>query len=378
MKFALYEMGKQETLLADGAVERIGLPDGWLWLTDGHGARLVDRHADFKTHSAAVKAIFTAGMEEQHLPAPDGVGHRLVHGGPHHRVPEVITPKLLTTLHSLIPLAPLHLPGEIRGIDAVALHYPELKQVACFDTAFHRNIPELAQWFALPRMLWHEGMRRYGFHGLSYEYIVQALGEEANRGRLIIAHLGNGASMAAVLDGQPKDTTMGFSPTGGLMMGTRSGDLDPGVLLYLMREKGYNANDLEKMLNHRSGLIGVSGVSSDMKTLLEQREKEPHAAQAIEMFCYIARKYIGAFAAALGGMDTLVFTGGIGERAAPIRWMICDGLEFLGIHLDAKKNEAHAEIISTSDSRCTVRVVPTNEDMMIARHTRRLLFSEEP
>lgn len=376
IKFALYRVHGTEQLIAQGAVERIGLPGGWLWLKDRQGQRLVDSHADYASHKEAVKAMFSTAIEEQHLPVPDGVGHRLVHGGPKHMAPETLTPELMLTLRSLIPLAPLHLPGEIKGIDAVAQHYPGLSQAVCFDTAFHRRIPAVAQWLPIVRSLWHEGIHRYGFHGLSYEYIVSALGRDT-KGRVIIAHLGNGASMAGLKDGTPQDTTMGFSALGGLMMGTRCGDLDPGILLYLMDEKGYDTRQLEKLLNQRSGLIGVSGISSDMKTLLDQRTTEPHAAQAIELFCYTARKSIGALAAVLGGLDTLVFTGGIGERAAPVRWMICRGLEYLGIRLDPESNDANTDFISTNQSSCCVRVIPTNEDLMIARHTRALLLKRQ-
>jgi acetate kinase len=372
IKFALYQIQETETLLAEGAVERIGLPSGWLWLKDRQGKRLVDRHANYGDHNEAVKAMFTVAMAEQRLPVPDGVGHRLVHGGPDHMAPELLTPELMLTLRRLIPLAPLHLPGEIKGIDAVSGHFPGINQVACFDTAFHRRLPEVAQRLPIERHLWHAGIHRYGFHGLSYEYISEALGQDI-KGRIIIAHLGNGASMAALKDGRPQDTTMGFSALGGLMMGTRCGDLDPGILLYLMNEKGYDSRQLEKLLDQHSGLVGVSGISSDMKTLLSQRATEPHAAQAIELFCYTARKAAGALAAVLGGLDMLVFTGGIGERAAPVRWMICRGLEYLGIHIDPGKNDAHADTISSNQSLCRVRVIPTNEDLMIARHTRALL-----
>ncbi len=375
VKFALYRVRETEELLAQGAVERIGLSGGWLWLKDSQGRRLVDRHSDYADHQAAVKAMFTAVTEQPHFQAPDAVGHRLVHGGPKHMAPERVTPELMLTLRGLIGLAPLHLPGEIKAIDAVAGHFPGLCQVVCFDTAFHRRIPEIAQRLPIVRSLWHEGIHRYGFHGLSYEFIVSALGENA-RGRLIIAHLGSGASMAAVQDGKPVDTTMGFSALGGLMMGTRCGDMDPGILLYLMDEKGYDPRQLEKLLNQRSGLIGVSGISSDMKTLLEKRATEPHAAEAIALFCYTARKYIGALSAVLGGLDTLVFTGGIGERAAPVRWMICHGLDYLGIGLDPGRNDAHDAVISADKSACTVRVIPTNEDLMIVRHTRAVLLTE--
>jgi acetate kinase len=375
IKFAFYRIEESEKLLAQGAVERIGLPGGWLWLKDSQGERLVDDHGEYADHKKAVKAMFGTAIERQHLPVPDGVGHRLVHGGPDHMAPEMLTPELVLTLRNLIPLAPLHLPGEIKGIDAVAAHYPGIRQVACFDTAFHRRLPEVAQRLPIARTLWHAGIHRYGFHGLSYEYIVSVLGKESQE-RVIIAHLGNGASMAALKDGRPQDTTMGFSALGGLMMGTRSGDLDPGVLFYLMDEKGYDTRQLEKLLDQRSGLVGVSGISSDMKTLLDQRAAEPHAAQAVELFCYTARKSVGALAAVLGGLDALVFTGGIGERAAPVRWMICRGLEHLGVHLDPAANDRHADIISTDQSPCRVRVIPTNEDLMIARHTRALLLKE--
>ncbi|MDA8307662.1 MAG: acetate/propionate family kinase [Deltaproteobacteria bacterium] len=376
MKFALYCLDDSEELIAEGAVERIGLPGGWLWLKDARGNRLADRHDDFPAHKDAVRAMFSVAMEELSLPGPDGVGHRLVHGGPDHVKPEKVTPELMQRLRSLISLAPLHLPGELKGIDAVTEHYPGVNQAVCFDTAFHSRMPEIAKWLPIVRSLRHEGIYRYGFHGLSYEYVTQSL-KNGLQGRAVIAHLGNGASMAALKEGAPRDTTMGLSALGGLMMGTRSGDLDPGILLYLMDEKGYDARQLERLLNHRSGLMGVSGISSDMKILLEKRTTEPHAAQAIELFCYIARKHIGALTATIGGIDTLVFTGGIGERAAPVRWMICQGLDYLGIRLDAGKNDAHADIISTGNSPCTVRVVHTNEDLMIARHTRELLFGDK-
>jgi acetate kinase len=374
IKFALYRLTPEEELLTKGAVEHIGMPGGWLWLEDGAGTHLANRHGDFSDHRKAVQAMVSLAVDDYRFPPPDGVGHRLVHGGPHHTTPEIVTPQLLLNLRKFIPFAPLHLPSEIQGVEAVRANHPELGQVVCFDTAFHRHLPEVAQRFPLPRSLYHEGVHRYGFHGLSYEYIVSALGDGV-RGRVVVAHLGNGASMAALQDGRPQDTTMGFTPIGGLMMGTRSGDLDPGILVYLMDEKGYNARQFDKLLNHRSGLIGVSGISSDMETLLEKSSTELHAAQAVEMFCYQARTAVGGLSAILGGLDALVFTGGIGERAAPVRRLICEGLEFLGIRLDPQRNEAHAPIISSKDSPCTVRVIPTNEGLMIARHTHRLLFA---
>ena len=373
LKFALYRLAAGgEERLAEGAVERIGLPGGRRWIRGPAEAVLADAPGDCPDHGAAVHTVLT-GLEERNLPRQAAVGHRLVHGGPEHAAPERVTPRLVEALRRLVPFAPLHLPAELRGLEAVAARFPDLPQVACFDTAFHARMPEVARRLPLPRGLWDEGIRRYGFHGLSYEYVVTQLGPGA-AGRAIIAHLGNGASMAALRDGQPVDTTMGFTPAGGFMMGTRSGDLDPGVLIHLMSARGYDARRLERLVNHEAGLLGVSGSSPDMKTLLERRGADPRAAQAVEMFCYQVRKTVGALAAALGGLDTLVFTGGIGERAAPVRWEVCRGLEHLGVHLDAERNGAHAPVISAAESRCTVRVIPTNEDLMIARHTRQVLF----
>ncbi len=376
LKFAVYGRTPnpegETTPLVAGAVERIGLSQSLLQVsTDGAGG--TETEGEYKDHSSAVQAVLDL-LERRGLPALDAVGHRLVHGGPTHTTPERLDARLMESLRKLAPLAPLHLPGELSVIEAVSARFPALPQVVCFDTAFHHRMPEEARRLPLPRALWDAGIRRYGFHGLSYEYIVWRLGPAA-RGRTIIAHLGNGASMAAVRDGLPVDTTMGLTPTGGFMMGTRSGDLDPGVLLYLLREKGYDSERLDRLVNDESGLLGVSGLSPDMKTLLERRGREPAAAQAVAMFCYQLRKHIGALAAALGGLDTLVFTGGIGERAAPVRWEACQGLDHLGLRLDAESNAAHADTVSRRDSRCVVRIIPTQEDLMIARHVRKALAS---
>src|SRR5215471_17744640 len=374
LKFALYCLGElEETRIAAGAVEGIGLPAGQLWIRNKNNDVLVDIRRDFPEHDAAAEAVSEAAKNSG-FPRPAAVGHRVVHGGPHHSAAERVNAFLLRKLRELIPFAPLHLPSAIQGIEAVSERFPGLPQAACFDTAFHRRMPEVAQRLPLSHDLWDEGVRRYGFHGLSYEYIVFALGARA-QGRLVIAHLGNGASLAAVLDGQPFDTTMSFTPTGDLMMGTRSGDLDPGVLLHLMREKSFDHDRLDHAVNEHAGLLGVSGISPDMKILLEQKEREPRAAQAVELFCYQLRKHIGAMTAVLGGLDTLVFTGGIGEHAATVRWDVCRELAYLGIRLDAERNATHAEIISAQGSTCTVRVIPTNEDLMIARQTCALLFS---
>ncbi len=372
-KLALFRLGQgREELFAEGAAEEIGSRRGRLWIRDGQRKMLSDSARDFSGTADPLLALFDE-TDRLRLPRPDAAGHRLVHGGTRHVEPERITSVVIDDLRRLIPFAPLHLPGELEGIETTAGRYFGLPQVACFDTAFHRRMPEVAERFALPRPLWNDGIRRFGFHGISYEYIMQALGAAAPS-RVIIAHLGNGASMAAVRDGRPLDTTMGFTPTGGFMMGTRSGDLDPGILIYLLREKRYDADGLERLVNHQAGLLGVSEIGSDMKLLLERRGKEPNAAEAVEMFCYQVRKYIGALAAVLGGLDLLVFTAGIGERAAAVRWEICRGLEYLGIRLDRDHNNEHADVISALDSKCKVKVIPTNEDLMIARHTYRVVF----
>jgi len=375
VKFALYRMDKgEETLLAEGEVERVGLETGSLWLKDlGNGTR-TEKDASYPDHASAVRAALAA-LDELGLPSPDAVGHRIVHGGAEHTAPAMVDDALIDSLRKLVPFAPLHLPGELQGIEAVAARYPAIRQVACFDTAFHRGMPERAERFPLPRGLWEQGIRRYGFHGLSYEYVVGEIGREA-KGKWVIAHLGNGASMAAVLDGKPMDTTMGLTPTGGLMMGTRSGDLDPGIILYLMRQKGYGADAIARMLDHESGLLGVSGITRNMKTLLEKRETEPEAALAVEMYCYHVRKHLGALAAALGGLDGLVFTGGIGERAAPVRREVCEGMGHLGMRLDATLNERHERVVSAPKSTCKIMIIPANEDMVIARHTHRLSTPE--
>lgn len=368
LKFALFDIsGSAEQKLASGAAEDIG-PQARMWLRDA-GKILLDQSASLGTAHECIDAVFAA-LDRLSLPRPHAAGHRVVHGGPRYTEPQKVSPQLADDLEQMIALAPLHLPSQIEIIRALARHYPDLPQVVCFDTSFHAAMPEVARRLPLPRELWERGIRHYGFHGLSYEFIVNSLGA-GGKGRLIVAHLGNGASVAAIRDGKPVDTSMGLTPAGGFMMSTRSGDLDPGILLYLLRA-GYTQEQLEKMINRESGLLGVSAASSDMKTLLEKRNGDLHVEQAIQMFCYGIRKFIGGYAAALGGLDTLVFTGGIGERAAAIREEICRGLEFLGIRLDARQNAQNAAVISAPGSQCTVRVIPTDEDLMIARHTRRI------
>jgi acetate kinase len=373
LKFAVYKMeGGGEERIFSGAVEEIAAAQGRLWLRGAGNRTLLDRQARFSNHGEALENAFTA-LAGQGARTVIAAGHRVVHGGPFFSGPQKIDGRMCDRLRELIPFAPLHLPSQIAMIEELFRRRPSLPQVACFDTAFHRGMPEVARRFALPRKLWDQGVLRYGFHGLSYEFVVREVGEDLGR-RAVIAHLGNGASMVALLDGAAVDTSMGLTPTGGFMMGTRTGDLDPGVILYLLRQ-GWTVEQLEVLLDRESGLLGVSGLTSDMRALLEQTTPDSGAAQAVEMFCYQVRKFIGAYAAALGGLDMLVFTAGIGERSAEIRARICQGLEFLGVELDAAANEHHAVVISRGGSRCTVRVVKTDEDLMIARHTMRLVFA---
>ena len=307
------------------------------------------------------------------------VGHRLVHGGLRLCEPVVIDAAVRQELRALISLAPDHLPLELRAVDVVSNRLPECVQVACFDTAFHSRMPSRARLFGIPRKLSDAGVVRYGFHGLSYEYIVAAL-HDAGRlpARTIVAHLGNGASIAALLNGVSIDTTMGMTPTGGMVMSRRSGDLDPGALLFMMRALGFSSSDLEKAVDKEGGLLGISEHSSDVRTLLEARAGNSKAADAIDIFCYQARKFIGAYAAALNGLDLLVFTGGVGENSRQIRAQICEGLQFLGIEIDDTRNAKNAGTISTGASRVHIAVIKTNEEAMIARHVQGLLTQTAP
>ena len=377
IKFSLYVLGETERLVLSDELGRIGVSQGFWEAFDDGGQQLTAQKLNLPDHEAALKVLFAWLQDHEAGKDLDAVGHRLVHGGPAHVKPQLVSAALIEDLKHLIPLAPDHLPDEIKGLSAVHRHFPDLPQVACFDTAFHRRMPEVAQRYALPGSFFHEGLRRYGFHGLSYEYIWQELAKEAGAeiasGKLVIAHLGNGASLVALEGGRSLDTTMGLTPTGGLMMGTRSGDLDPGVILYLLQEKGMSPAAVNQLLNHQAGLLGASGISWDMKDLLAKEVTQAEAALAVELFCYQARKFAGALAAALGGLDTLVFTGGIGEHSAVIRERICAGLQFLGVDLDGDLNKENSAVISKKSSPVAVRVMKTNEELMIARHTRDLL-----
>ena len=364
LKIALYRMGEAETLVLSGAAEGIGKA-GKFWIRCGDRT-LANSEEKFDDHNQALDR-FLKELRHQGEYSFSAAGHRIVHGGPRLIQPQRIAPQVIAELKKVANFAPLHLPVQTALIEELAHRYPELLQVACFDTAFHASMPEIAQRFALPRSLWDEGIRRYGFHGLSYEYVVDTMGEALGK-RALIAHLGNGASMVALSNGKPLDTSMGFTPTGGFMMGTRSGDLDPGIILFLLRG-GHNAEEIADMLDHQSGLKGVSGGSSDMKDLLARRKTDKLAALAVEMFCYQIAQCVGAYAAILNGLDTLVFTGGIGQHAAEVREGVAGRLAFLGVELDPEANASHSPVITRSQSRCVVRIVPTNEDLMIARHT---------
>ena len=368
LKFAVYRCDQgDEVEVARGAVEGISQEHGRLWIQQPKDDQRQESQRSFVSHQAAFEAAMDS-LSTLKLPDFSVVGHRVVHGGDQFDGPTRIDEQVLGTLRRLVRFAPLHLPPQIAMIELAQQRFAELPQVACFDTAFFRHLPEKAQRYPLPRFLWDAGVRRYGFHGLSYESIL-ATHSEASHGRAIIAHLGNGCSMTALLDGKPVETTMGFTPAGGLMMSTRSGDLDPGVLIYLMDHLGYGPRDIERLVNQESGLKGVSGLSGDMQTLLSVRGENPQAALAIDMFCDHVRQQIGAFAAVLGGLDRLIFTAGIGERAASIRGDICHGLDHLGIVLDESANAANAREISHSNSRCRADVIATNEERMIARHS---------
>ncbi|GAC1545462.1 MAG: acetate kinase [Myxococcales bacterium] len=374
LKFAV-QAGDER--LAQGAVEGVGLDRGRFWLlgrsTGGEAqprkGAAVDREDRFPDHVSSVRSALDA-LEAADL-HPQAVAHRLVHGGPVHHAPTLVDEALLDSLRGFVPFARLHLPAEIAVIEATLRRYPGLPQVACFDTHFHWELPEVSRRLPLPSALYEQGVRRYGFHGLSYEYVVSTL-EAARHGRVVIAHLGNGASLAAVREGRPIDTTMALTPASGVMMGTRTGDLDPGVVLFLLA-RGVGLAEVERLVTRESGLLGVSGSTSDMKGLLAARPTDPRAALAVEMFCGSCRKAVGALAAALGGLDTLVFTGGIGENAAPIREEICAGLAHLGVTLDDASNRAGAPLISAAGSRCAVCVIRTDEDLVLARHAHGLL-----
>lgn len=371
IKFAVFKGRAPPQRLLTGLVDRIGQSQASLMVCSrdekGSGAPIAIDASDPEQAAERIADFLCKTLDPT---AITGIGHRVVHGGAQLLTHQPITPQLITELRRTLPLDRAHLPLELALIEVLRRRLPACLQVACFDTAFHHEMPPVAKLLPIPRSYSDAGVRRFGFHGLSYTYLMEELrrsaGAEAAGGRVILAHLGSGASMAAVHGGQVVDTTMAFTPTAGLVMGTRPGDLDPGLLIYLMRE-GRTPEQLDDFINHRCGLLGISGTSGDMRDLLKCRATDPRAAEAVELFCYQARKWIGALTAAMGGLDTLIFAGGIGEHAREVRAEICSGLAFLGCKLDPRRNEASDSVISADGEVVTVRVIRTDEEVVIAR-----------
>jgi acetate kinase len=380
LKFALFRMGTVPVRELSGSIDRIGSSEATLRWTPEGAATIGPRSVEAPNHAACIELLLTCLTDRQaHRPLV-AIGHRVVHGGPHYHAPQRLTPAVMDELQRLSAYDPEHLPGEIELIKGFAKRYPHLPQVACFDTAFHRDMPLVARLLAIPRRYEKLGLQRYGFHGLSYAFLMRELGRigtpgEVN-GRVVLAHLGNGSSMAAVNNGKAVDTTMGFTPTSGLPMSRRSGDLDPGLVSYLARTEGMSVDRFHRMVNAESGLLGVSETSSDMRDLLKEERNDVRAAEAVALFCYHAKKAIGSLAAALGGLDTLAFSAGIGEHSSIVRARICEGLEFLGIVIDPTRNETGEAIISTESSNVTVRVIHTDEESEIARSVAKVIEAE--
>ena len=369
IKFSLYDAGEPLARTLHGLIDRIGLSGTTLTFQESDGKPQASHSLTASDHKSA--AMFLIGwLEEKSVfESLRAVGHRVVHGMKHTE-PEMVTSELIDELHRIAPYDPDHLPSEIELIQVFRDQHPNLAQIACFDTAFHRTMPSVTKLVPIPRRYVAKGVERYGFHGLSYAYLMEELGRldpAAAKGRVILAHLGNGASMAAVRDGKSIDTSMGFTPASGLVMSTRCGDVDPGLVSFLARTEGMTPAQFDRMVNHDSGLLGVSETSSDMRDLCAAVATDARAAEAVALFCYQAKKWIGSYAAALGGVDTLIFAGGIGENAPIVRARICEGLSFLGIALNESRNAENAGVISPEAERVTVRVIRTDEELMIAR-----------
>ncbi|MGA2232141.1 MAG: acetate/propionate family kinase [Tepidisphaeraceae bacterium] len=384
IKFALFESAEKPRRILSGQIDRIGQPDAALHIKGEPTAiTLSPPHPVTPSspespigHAAAAASLINFLDQRIGISTISGIGHRIVHGGSRFTQPAQVTAEMLNELRRLIPLDPAHLPEEIELIEGFAKLAPHATQVGCFDTAFHADMPRVATLLSLPRKYQAEGLRRYGFHGLSYTYLMGELSRldpRAAAGKVVLAHLGSGASLAAVENGRSIDTTMAFTPTSGLVMSTRGGDIDPGVAIYFLRNHGYTADQLDDLFNRRSGLLGLSETTPDMQKLLTLRATDPRAADAVDLFCYTARKKIAAASAALGGLQTLIFSGGIGEHAPQVRSEICQHLSFIGVNLDPAANAANAAIISTPNSPCTVRVIATDEESVIAEMTQRIL-----
>jgi acetate kinase len=371
-------------LLYKGVVERIESGHGHFSVSDASGSKLASEEINVppgqRLDHRRMLAVALGWLEGNAAGIRViAAGHRVVHGGERYTQPIRLSPPVMDELEGLIPLAPLHQPHNLAAIQALEQVRPGLPQVACFDTAFHRTQPDIAQVFAVPRWLTAEGVKRYGFHGLSYEYIADVLPRHlgpAAEGRVVVAHLGNGASLCAMKGRRSVATTMAFTPIEGLVMGTRSGSIDPGVLLYLMQEKKMDGAAITELLNKKSGLLGVSEISSDMRALLES--EDPRAGEAVDLFVYRIARELGSMAAAIEGLDALVFTGGIGEHAVPVREMVCEAAAWLGVDLDLEANARGGPCITRPGSRASAWVIPTNEELMIARHTTRLLAARSP
>ncbi len=376
IRFALYDGGEPLQRLLAGKVDRVGLSGTTLTSTDAAGQSQESHAIATGDHRSAVGFLLDWLETQPSFASVKAVGHRVVHGMAHSE-PEPVTPELLDELRRITPYDREHLPLEIELIEAVRKRHPTLPQIACFDTAFHRTMPRVASQLPIPRRYEAAGVRRYGFHGLSYQFLLEELvrleDTAATKGRVILAHLGNGASLAAVRDGRSIDTSMGFTPASGLVMGSRSGDVDPGLVSYLARTEQMSAAQFQDVMNHASGLLGVSETSSDLRDLLAVELEDVRAAEAVALFCYQVKKWIGAYAAALGGLNTLVFAGGIGENSAVVRQRICTGLGFLGIELSEERNVRNVSLISSDAGRVRVRVIRTDEELMIARSTLRVL-----
>lgn len=375
IRFAIYDAGAPHERKLDGKIDRIGTAHATLNVNAAVGGDRSSRELPGRDHRAATAFLLDWLEAQPTFASVRAAGHRVVHGFKHSE-PQQVTPKLLAELRSNTPFAPDHLPRELKLIETFARRHPGLPQVACFDTAFHRTMPRVAKLMPIPRRYSAKGVERYGFHGLSYAFLMGELARlhpTAARGRVILAHLGSGASIAAVRHGASIDTSMGFTPASGLVMSTRTGDVDPGLAYYLARTERTTTAQFQKMVNHASGLLGVSGTTSDLRDLLAREGRDGAAADAVALFCYQAKKWIGAFAAALSGVETLVFAGGIGENAPVIRERICEGLGFLGVALHRARNAQNAPLISTDRSRVKVRVIRTDEELMIARSVVRVL-----
>ena len=376
IKFALFKTGSPLEQVIHGEIENIGTKKATLNYNSATNQQKDRSKIEAPDHEQAAKHLIDWLEKQEDFSSLSAIGHRIVHGMQHTQ-PEIITDNLLNELKKISAFDPDHLPEEIKLINVFKSRYPQLKQIACFDTSFHTSMPVVAKLLSIPRRYYERGIQRYGFHGLSYAYLMEELtrldGAEKAKGNIILAHLGSGASLAAVKDGKSMDTSMGFTPTSGLPMSTRTGDLDPGAAWYLMQDENLTPKKFSHLINHESGLLGISETYSDMRELMKIEDKDSRAKEAIELFCYQTKKWIGAFAAALGSVDVLVFSGGIGEHSPKVRSKICDNLSFLGIELDETKNMNDEPVISTGTGKVTVRVIKTNEELMIAKMVRKVL-----